>query len=190
MCSPPLRSECMWLLNCHQSRLFSVRCHVFGHPHNPSAGLAPSQWIGDKQNIYFYLMHTWCLKKEKQTIIILQQSNKTLKHKNRKLRGCNDFLWSWENEHRILAFTKTKNTLLVSETQCDQMQPWAPCKPAPTRTCNLRDKYHRPHSWTTSQVHEIRGCVSSSLLEPQHLEWGFRTECMLYTESWKKCMNR
>lgn len=76
--SPPLRSECMWLLNCHQSRLSSVRCHVFGHPHNPSTGLAPSQWIGDKQNIHFYLMHTWCLKKEKQTII-LQQSNKTSK---------------------------------------------------------------------------------------------------------------
>lgn len=29
------------IINCHQAYLSNVRCHEFGHPHNPRAGIPP-----------------------------------------------------------------------------------------------------------------------------------------------------
>lgn len=46
--------EYMWLIHCCSSHLSSVKCCVFSHPHNPKAGIPPSQteWrMGDLNKI-------------------------------------------------------------------------------------------------------------------------------------------
>ena len=46
-CCPPLGCEYMWLINCRQAHLYSVRCHVFDHPDNPAVGIPLSPiWLG------------------------------------------------------------------------------------------------------------------------------------------------
>ena len=39
---------CLWLVNCHQTYLSSVRCHMFSSPHNPRVGIPrvgiPPRW--------------------------------------------------------------------------------------------------------------------------------------------------